>query len=269
MEAVNISDSGDKPVLKRFRAGDVIFRRGDRAKEAYIIESGSIQVRTERAGQEIVLATRKPGEIIGEMAIVDGRPRSASAIAMAETVLRVIPEATLTSKMSDQTPELRHVLAAILDRYRDTLQRVEHDRSYVELAGDHLAKAAEDLNETLAASDKFSTRFSEITDISRRIADIAFRTDILAVNASIEAARAGQAGRGFAVVANEVRDLAERTKADVATIDSLVKSLSGMLSEVVAGMRHVETKLVESRDAAKACKGVWQDAGKPAQDKKR
>ncbi len=252
-------DSVEMPerVSKRYRSGEVIFRRGDRASEAFIIESGEIEVLAERGGEEIVLARRGSGELIGEMAIVDGRPRSATAIARTECILQVIPESALTSKVTAHGPELRHVFSAILERYRDTLHRVENDRRYVELAGDHLSNAAKDLTSTLDASDKFSARFSEITDISRRIADIAFRTDILAVNASIEAARAGQAGAGFAVVANEVRDLAERTKADVATIDSLVKSLSSMLGDVVGGMRHVETKLNESREAAEACKGMW------------
>lgn len=248
----------EQPVQRRrLRPGEVVFNRGDRAREAYIIESGMIEVRAMRGSEEIILAKRGPGELLGEMAIVDGRPRSASAVALSDVVLKIIPGETLTVQMGAEGLELRDVFGAIVGRYRDTLQRLEHDRRYVELAGDHLTDAAKGLTGTLEASDKFRARFSEITDLSRRIADIAFRTDILAVNASIEAARAGVAGRGFAVVANEVRDLAERTKGDVATIDTLVKSLSAMLGEVVDGMKTVETKLVESRDAAEACRGLW------------
>ena len=220
-----------------------------------------VDVYAYRDGARFQLAERGAGEILGEMAIVDGRPRSADAVARSETVVKVIPAVSLTSKVDEHGPELRQVFVAILERYRDTLQKVETDRGHVERVDDNLAGAAENLTRTLSASDTFRERFNDIADVSRRIAEIASRTDILAVNASVEAARAGDAGRGFAVVANEVRALAERTKNDVASIDTLVGSLSGMLEDMVAGMQEVQSKLLNGRDAAVACQET--DARRP------
>lgn len=242
--------------LRQFRAGETIFRRGDLAREAYVIESGVIDVYVDRDGERLHLAERRAGEIFGEMAIVDGKARSADAIARTDVALKVISAASLTSRVNEHGPEMRQVFVAILDRYRDTLQAVEADRGHVARADDHLSHAADDLARTLSASDAIRARFDDIADVSNRIAEIASRTDILAVNASIEAARAGDAGRGFAVVANEVRDLAERTKRDVASIDTLVSSLTGMLQEMVDGMREAQNKLTNGRDAAVASQKI-------------
>jgi len=86
-----------------------------------------------------------------------------------------------------------------------------------------------------------STRISEITEF---ISDIANRTNLLALNASIEAARAGDAGRGFTVVADEVRNLAERSRHAASEITKLIDDIQNGTSKAIKAMELGNTEVI-------------------------
>ncbi|MBJ6748936.1 methyl-accepting chemotaxis protein [Geomonas anaerohicana] len=89
---------------------------------------------------------------------------------------------------------------------------------------------------TVDAVKALGSNSDKIGDIVVAIEDIADQTNLLALNAAIEAARAGEQGRGFAVVADEVRRLAERTTSSTREVQSIIASLQGDVKNVVALM---------------------------------
>ncbi len=109
----------------RYVAGTRIFEQGQPGDFAYMIDNGYVEISTTTAGKKHILATLGQGEIFGEMAILDGRSRSATATAMHETTLIPIAAKQLLDEVDHGSPITRLILTAAMNRLR-TIQTKEH-----------------------------------------------------------------------------------------------------------------------------------------------
>ena len=116
-------------------------------------------------------------------------------------------------------------------------------------------KAEQAMEKTLDAMGSMERSSGQIAEAVNIIADIADQTNLLALNAAIEAARAGEHGKGFAVVADEVRQLAERSAASAKDIETLIKE----------SLKQVENGVVVSKEAGDDLKEVVENIGKIAE----
>ena len=126
---------------KTFAAGEEIFRIGDRGRNAYFIESGSVEVSILRDGEPFVIAELGVGEIFGEMSMIDDAPRSATVTAMEDTEVIEIQRSHFIQPLKSSDSMMDLLLRVVLARFRDAQHQLsgikvkseEIDSSLVEI----------------------------------------------------------------------------------------------------------------------------------------
>jgi twitching motility protein PilJ len=148
-------------------------------------------------------------------------------IGMANAVKKVSANAIESAEVANQSVDIAGKGANVV---RDTITGMENIR--------------EQIQETSKRIKRLGESAQEIGNIVGLIDDIADQTNILALNAAIQAAMAGEAGRGFAVVADEIQRLAERSGKATSDIDALVQTIQGDTKEAVNSMDQSTTGVV-------------------------
>jgi len=117
---------------KKFKAGDCIFREGDTGNKAYIIDSGTVEIRLQQKDTAKIISTLKRGEIFGEMAIIDGSPRSADAFATEDTLLTCISKDQLIERVKKADPAISFLITVLLNRIRSNLKSISKNKTIKE-----------------------------------------------------------------------------------------------------------------------------------------
>ena len=164
----------DGAVERRFSVGDVILEEGAPGREIYLVVQGAVEIVKSEGDDETVLGRREAGELVGEMAFLDDRPRSATVRAAEPTLLLEFSEASLREALAAQPELLYRTVATLSVRLRESDQHMIAD---LRRKNEELARAYRELQQAQAAlveKERLERELELAREIQRRLLPKAF-----------------------------------------------------------------------------------------------
>ncbi|MEO7493784.1 MAG: methyl-accepting chemotaxis protein, partial [Massilia sp.] len=224
LEVVSKAASGDLTGTVTIGGSDAIGRLGDGLKTMFDnlrrllnnVQKAGIQVTT--SATEIAASAKQ---------------QEATGIEQAQTSVEIL---STTKEISANTAQLLRTMedaTAVADYTTNATSDAQRNLTRMDLTMQQMVAATDSINAKLAA---LSEKASNINGVLTTITKVADQTNILSLNAAIEAEKAGDAGRGFSVVATEIRRLADQTSVSTWDIEQMLKEMQSAVSASVMGM---------------------------------
>lgn len=225
------------------------------------IAQGNLRIQTEHSSQdEFGLMAKLLEEMSHRLqTIVASVKSTADKAVLSSTILSnhvdklIEQDKQLCSKVSSVSANMEEITVAnseVADMATNASVAVNHNEELARQGNSNVSRnmavtknVSSSVNNSVNIVSQLSQSIQRIDQISAAIKGIAEQTNLLALNAAIEAARAGEQGRGFAVVADEVRKLAERTSLSTIEISEVIDSIRSEVHESVSAMNKIETEV--------------------------
>jgi len=267
-----------------FRAGEKIFREGETGRQMYLLLEGAVDIFVESNGARIPVARFAPGDFFGEMSLLEGLPRSGTAVATENSRLLSLDEASFQKLASEDSEFTWRVMKSLSQRIRnhnrELIQRIGHDLHDVSAQLDGNASGIHHGIENIAASaaeiefneKHLSEEIQDIQELSVQIMStldflqqVARQTQILGLNAGIEASRSGEFGRSFRVIAEEIRKLSDQSRENAVKISDLTERIGGKIASLAQASENSARRCNEQTEATRHLVNATRDVTELAQ----
>jgi methyl-accepting chemotaxis protein len=236
-------------IILHFITKDLLKKIADLSQIAQHLRSGDLLHRINAEGNdELAVAAKDMNDSMKELQIIVGNIKSASQNSITSAQELNLVSKAIKQRLEASTSDIAQTNIHILSLQQivhsssasahDTNHKIDEANTNLSQASTQISRMNDDIQNVAQTQQllsgelkTLSSQAQEVKGVLNIIGDIADQTNLLALNAAIEAARAGEHGRGFAVVADEVRKLAERTQESLSKINYTINTIVGAITE--------------------------------------